>query len=86
MGNEKSNEEEDKTQIFIKQHNNINVLAKYGQTVTLPCVIHRVNSPDLTNVSFILSIIFTHKDKQLMFLNLITCFSIKDLCDLAKTK
>ena len=38
-------------QIFLNQSNNIYILAKYGQTVSLPCIIYRQNNQDLTNVN-----------------------------------
>lgn len=37
-------------QIFINQSNNIYILAKYGQTVSLPCIIYRQRNQDLSNV------------------------------------
>jgi hypothetical protein len=39
-------------QIFINQSNNVYIMAKYGQTVSLPCVIHRQQQQDLANVSW----------------------------------
>jgi hypothetical protein len=39
-------------QIFINQTNNLFILAKYGQTVNLPCVIYKEKNQDLTNVKF----------------------------------
>ena len=39
------------SQIFINQPNSVHLMAKYGQTVILPCVIYRQNIPDLINVS-----------------------------------
>jgi hypothetical protein len=36
--------------IFINQSNNMYILAKYGQTINLPCVIVRLRNPDLANV------------------------------------
>ena len=38
-------------QIFINQSNNIFILAKHGQTVSLPCIIFREKNHDLSNVS-----------------------------------
>ena len=38
--------------IFLNQSNNIYILAKYGQTVSLPCIIYRQVNQDLTNVKF----------------------------------
>lgn len=37
-------------QIFINQSNNIYIIAKYGQTVSLPCVIYKEKNQDLSNV------------------------------------
>jgi hypothetical protein len=37
-------------QIFINQSNNIYILAKYGQTVSLPCIIYKERNQDLSNV------------------------------------
>jgi hypothetical protein len=39
-------------QIFINQTDNIYILAKYGQTVMLPCIIYKQKNQDLTNVIF----------------------------------
>jgi len=36
--------------IFINQSNNIYILAKYGQTINLPCMIYRLKSQDSSNV------------------------------------
>lgn len=41
---------EQQMQIFLNQSNNIFILAKYGQTVSLPCIIYRQNNQDLSNV------------------------------------
>ena len=38
--------------IFINQPSTIHLAAKYGHTVTLPCVIYRQNTIDLINVIF----------------------------------
>lgn len=44
--------------IYINQSNNIFILAKYGQTVSLPCVIYRQSkNPDVMNVNIIIIII-----------------------------
>jgi DNA mismatch repair ATPase MutL len=40
-------------QIFINQSNNIYILAKYGQTVYLPCLVYKQNHFDLSNVHVI---------------------------------
>jgi hypothetical protein len=45
------NQRQIETPIRIDQSDNIYILAKYGQTVSLPCVIVRQNSPDLMNVN-----------------------------------
>lgn len=37
-------------QIFLNQSNNVFILAKYGQTVSLPCIIYRQLNQDLTNI------------------------------------
>lgn len=37
-------------QIFINQSNNIHILAKYGQTVSLPCIIYKQKHHDLSNI------------------------------------
>lgn len=51
--NEKSsNSINNDVQIFINQSNNVYIMAKYGQTVSLPCVIHRQKQQDLANVYF----------------------------------
>jgi hypothetical protein len=39
--------------IFINQPGTIHLAAKYGHTVTLPCVIYRKNTLDLINVIFL---------------------------------
>jgi hypothetical protein len=39
-------------QIFINQSDSIFILAKYGQTVSLPCVIQRQENQELSNVKF----------------------------------
>ena len=36
--------------IFINQSNNMYILAKFGQTINLPCIIYRHKNPDLINV------------------------------------
>ena len=36
--------------IFINQSNNIHIVAKYGQTVNLPCVIYKLKNQDLSQV------------------------------------
>ena len=38
--------------IFINQSNNIHIVAKYGQTVNLPCVIYKLKNQDLSQVDF----------------------------------
>jgi hypothetical protein len=38
-------------QIFINQSNNVYILAKYGQTVSLPCVVFSQKNKDFSNVS-----------------------------------
>jgi hypothetical protein len=45
-----SNSIKNDVQIFINQSNNVYIMAKYGQTVSLPCVIHRQQQQDLANV------------------------------------
>lgn len=42
--------DENNMQIFINQSNNVYVMAKYGQTVSLPCVIFRQRLQDLINI------------------------------------
>ena len=51
---ESLHETKKEAQIFIKQPNTIHLMAKYGHTVTLPCVIYRQNTPDLINVSILI--------------------------------
>lgn len=36
--------------IFINQSNNIHIVAKYGQTVNLPCVIYKLKNQDLSQI------------------------------------
>ena len=42
--------QQEQQQIFINQSNNIYILAKYGQTVSLPCIIYRQKNQDLNNI------------------------------------
>jgi hypothetical protein len=37
-------------QIYINQPNSMYIVAKYGQTISLPCIINRVKNQDLVNV------------------------------------
>ena len=50
-----SDEHIQQTPIFINQPNTVYILAKYGQTVNLPCIIYRQNTQDLTSVTKIAS-------------------------------
>ena len=50
LDNAVTEEAADNQQIFINQSNNIHILAKYGQTVSLPCIIYKQKHLDLSNV------------------------------------
>lgn len=49
-GSTTSFNEQQSQSIFINQSNNMYILAKYGQTINLPCIIYRLRNPDLVNV------------------------------------
>lgn len=37
--------------IYINQSNNLHIVAKYGQTVSLPCIIYKLKNQDLSQVT-----------------------------------
>ncbi len=37
--------------IYMNQSNNIHIVAKYGTTVNLPCIIYKLKNQDLSQVS-----------------------------------
>ena len=52
-------EQQQQMQIFLNQSNNIFILAKHGQTVSLPCIIYRQNNQDLNNVQLAMFTLIT---------------------------